>query len=185
LGNDRETNHTVRLAETQRAEAIGDVRREEKERVEIVRNERPEGKERPETARNEKAEEKDRAESVKGGKTATSRKKSWRIRLVDRRPSPACVNDEPVEQHRLVDDETVHQVSRGRTSPVSLLETRNEPLLPDCENHDCVWKSRLLEVEQSERLGIQGATVSLHLERREDVVFKAVDWMGGKLRREG
>jgi hypothetical protein len=142
-------------------------------------NVRPEETGRAETIRNVMSGERDRDGSIKSDAMGTVRKKAWRIRLVDRVPSPACVNDQPVEQHRLVDDE----VLSSKKSLVSLLEKRTEAPPRDSENHDCVWKSRLLELNRR-GLGIQGVTVLLHLERREDVIFKAVDWKGGDLRRE-
>ena len=125
--------------------------------------------------------ETEKAESIKKAKPPdTARKKTWRIRLVDRKPSPACVNDEPVEQHRLADDEVV---SLGRKSLASLLEQQNEMLPPASEDHECIWKSRLLE-QESRKLGIRGVTILVHLEEREDVVFKAFDGKGGELRME-
>jgi hypothetical protein len=143
------------------------------------RNVRPEETDRAETIRNVMSGEKDRDGSIKSDAMGTVRKKAWRIRLVDRVPSPACVNDQPVEQHRLADDE----VLSSKKSLVSLLEKRTDAPPPDSEKHDCVWKSRLLELNRR-GLGIQGVTVLLHLERREDVIFKAVDWKGGDLRRD-
>jgi hypothetical protein len=182
LGNEgRESDRNVRHEEKERVDIVHNRKTEEKVRAEAAGSVRRREKQRSETVRKENPEEKNRAESIKSDKTATPRKKSWRIRLVDRRSSPACVNDKPVAQHRLVDDEPI-TLNRGKKSLVSFLETPKEPQQIDSEDHDCVWKSRLLEVEQDERLGIQGVTVLLHFERREDVVFKAVDWMGGELR---
>jgi hypothetical protein len=94
-------------------------------------------------------------------------KSKWRLKLVDRKPSPACANDKFVEEHRLFDD----KVESGRqNSKLDLAEKRAE--LPGSKDHDCVWKSRLL----GQVLGIQGVTVLLHLQEKEDVIFKAVDW---------
>ena len=99
---------------------------------------------------------------------------------MDRKPSHACVNDESVEQHRLTDDEVV---SGGRNSALSLQEQWTDIPPPDAEDHECIWKSRLLE-QESKRLGIQGVTVLLYLEKRENVVFEAIDWKGGEVRME-
>ena len=158
-----EAGHKESLEERQMADSIDNVGPDECCRVQTVGNARTGGKE--------------ITESVKSGRSDTTRKKSWRIRLVDRVPSPTCVNDRPVDQHRLVDDETV---SRGRDSLVSLLERQADQPVPDSEDHDCIWKSRLLE--QNERLDIQSITVLLHFGRREDVIFRSVDWKGGELR---
>jgi hypothetical protein len=158
-----------KLTARERAAVVKQIikRQEEEARSEIVSKVKP--------------LEKDRAESVKGTKPPdTARKKRWRIRLVDRKPSHACVNDEPVEQHRLTDDEVV---SGGRNSALSLQEQWTDIPPPDAEDHECIWKSRLLE-QESKRLGIQGVTVLLYLEKRENVVFEAIDWKGGEVRME-
>jgi hypothetical protein len=164
----------------ERGETGRNIRPEEMERVERIRLGEPEGLQKAKAVRDVKLHGKDKAQSIKNSKGDNVKKKLWRIRLVDRVPSPACVNDESVRQHRLADDE----VLSSKKSPVSLLEKGAEALPSDSQNHDCVWKSRLLELNGRE-LGIQGFTVLLHLERREDIIFKAVDWKGGELRREG
>ncbi|KAE9379359.1 hypothetical protein N431DRAFT_364519 [Stipitochalara longipes BDJ] len=152
-------------ADGERSEAVMNKMQEEPAWVEMVCKANP--------------QEKETAESIKSAQPlGTTRKKTWRIRLVDRKPSLACVNDEPVEQHRLADDEIV---SRGRNSLVSLLEQRTEMPPPDAEEHECTWKNRLLE-RDSRRLGIRGVTVLFHLEEREDVIFQAIDWKGGEPR---
>lgn len=126
-------------------------------------------------------QKKGEAEDIKNVKPPdTARKKTWRIRLVDQKPNPACGNDEPLEQHILADDEVV---SLRRKSHASLQEQQNEMPPPDSEEHECIWKRRFLE-QRSRRLSIRGVTVLLHLEAREDVVFKAVGWEGGELRVE-
>jgi hypothetical protein len=111
----------------------------------------------------------------------TVRKKAWKIRLVDLWPSPVCVNDGPVEQHPQADCEVA---SRGKSFLASLLENGRDLSPTQTEEHNCVWKTRLLELEQIKGLGIQGVTVLLHLERREDVILEATEWKGGELKGE-
>lgn len=176
----QEPTRTERPGGGHRAEIVSNSKLEKKERGDTVRNGRLEKKETAGPAQEKKPEQKGTTESLKSNKTDAARNKSWRIRLVDRRPSPACVNDAAVQQHRLAEDEVV-TTSRGRTSLVSQLPKGTELTPPECDDRERVWKSRLLE-QESRGLRILGITVLLHLEKREDVVFKAVDWMGGELR---
>jgi hypothetical protein len=185
----------LKLHEKERVEKTRNVARDEQGQAKKARNDKLAGEETSDTTRNKKLDERaraetainkktelnDKVESVESGDLGTVRKKAWKIRLVDRQPSPVCVNDGPVEQHPQADCEVT---SRGTSFLASLLENDKELSPTETEEHNCVWKTRLLEFEQIEGLGIRGVTVLLHLDRREDVIFKATDWKGGELRRE-
>lgn len=185
----------LKLHEKERVEKTRNVARDEQGKAKKVRNEKLAGEETSDTTRNKKLDERargetlihkrpelnDRVESVESADMGTVRKRAWKIRLVDRQPSPVCVNDGPVEQHPQADCEVI---SRGTSFLASPFENDRKLSPMESEEHNCVWKTRLLELEQIEGLGIRGITVLLHLDRREDVIFKATNWKGGELRRE-
>jgi hypothetical protein len=189
------SNSKLKLHEKERVEKTRDVTRDEQGKAKTFRNEKLAGEKTSDTTRNKKLDERaraetvinkrpelnDRVESVESGDMGTVKKKAWKIRLVDRRPSPVCVNDGPVEQHPQADCEVN---SRRKSSLASLFENGRELSPTETEEHNCAWKTRWLELEQIEGLGIQGVTVLLHLDRREDVIFKATDWKGGELKGE-
>jgi hypothetical protein len=136
--------------------------------------------ERKESIHNVMPEEPERVQSAKSSNANTVRKMRWKLRLIDRKPSPACGNDGITREHRLVDDEV--EVDRGSNIFNIASPGKQTQLLPlDFENHECVWKSKLLG-QNIHVLGIRGVTVLLHLEGKEDVIFKAVDWEGGDQR---
>lgn len=185
----------LKLHDKERVEEMRNVARDEQGKARTVRNEKLAGEGASDTTRNKKLDERvraevvinttpkvnDRVDSVESGDIGNARKKAWKIRLVDRQLSPVCVNDGPVEQHPQAECEVI---SRGTSLLASLLENDIELSPAETEEHNCVWKTRLLELEQLEGLGIRGVTVLLHLDRREDVIFKATDWKGGEVRRE-
>ena len=189
------SNSKMKFHEKDRVEKTRSVARDEQGKPKMVCIEKMAGEEISDTAHNKKIGERaraealikkrpglnDRVESVESGEMGTVRKKAWKIRLVDRWPSPVCVNDGPVEQHPQADCEVA---SRGKSFLASLLENGRDLSPTQTEEHNCVWKTRLLELEQIKGLGIHGVTVLLHLERREDVIFEATEWKGGELKGE-
>jgi hypothetical protein len=185
----------LKFHETERVEKTRNMARDEQGKAKTVRNEELVGEEtsfrtcnktldegaRAETVIKKRPGLNDRVEIVGSGDTGTARKKAWEIRLIDRWPSPVCVNDGPVEQHPQADCEVA---SREKSSLSPPLEWDRELSPTETEEHNCVWKARLMELEQIEGLGIHGVTVLLHLDRREDVIFGATEWKGGELKRE-
>jgi hypothetical protein len=111
-------------------------------------------------------------------KTDATKMKKWRLRLVDRKPSPACGNDMSIQEHRLNND-----VASDVKPQPTLEEKQTELPTPNSEYHNCVWKSKALE-QKRQGLSLRGVTVLLHLDRREDVIFKTADWTGGEERAE-
>jgi hypothetical protein len=189
------SNSKLKLHEKDRAEKMRSMAHDELGKAKIVYNEKLAGEETSDTTNNKKIGDRaraeafikkrpglnDRVESVESGEIGTVRKKAWKIRLVDRWPSPVCVNDGPVEQHPQADCEAT---SREKSSLASLLEWDRELSPTETEEHNCVWKTKLLELELNKGLGIHGVTVLLHLDRREDVIFGATEWKGGEIKRE-
>jgi hypothetical protein len=110
-------------------------------------------------------EQEDRPES------GTVRKMKLKLKVVEKEPSPICAG----EEHKLSDDPEVYNGSAGKVD----------------EMHDCLWRRMFLE-EQYEKedretgkdrdCGIQGVTVLLHFEGRDDLVFKGELSSGGTLR---
>ena len=148
-----------------------------------------------------------RVEQLERTPSAASRKeggmekqKRWKLRLVDRKPSPKCQNDKTVEveEHGLSDDEVVDDENdckknhrdkgeeEHRFSDYQVVEVEKDvsskiASAPDRrqESHECVWKSIALEGQPGQRetwngcMGIKGITLLIHLDGREDLVVKA------------
>jgi hypothetical protein len=121
----------------------------------------------------------ERKPSVISQRSTSGNGKKWRLRLVDRRPSPCCEEEEEggSDGHRLSDDEIVHEDKRKEVGK-------------SLNNHDCVWKHRFLEGQNRQTeslpnkqglLDVTGITLVIHLEGREDLVINANSWKGGGL----
>jgi hypothetical protein len=126
-------------------------------------------------------EREERPTSEASSENGTMKKRKWKLRLVEKQPSPICSNDtiKTAEEHRLSDDAVVH--SSKETETIEDLE----------EMHECLWKRMFLE-EQRERgvreggedqnCGVKGISVVLHFEGRDDFVFRGELSSGGQLR---
>jgi hypothetical protein len=117
----------------------------------------------------------ERKPSASSQRTASGKGKKWRLRLVDRRPSPCCEQERDSDDHRLSDDEAVDEDKKNE---------RRKSLNSD----DCSSKRKFLEYQigrtesQPQRrglLGVTGITLVIHLEGREDLVINANSWKGG------
>ncbi|PBP24347.1 hypothetical protein BUE80_DR004643 [Diplocarpon rosae] len=133
---------------------------------------------------------------------AGSKRKNWKLKLVDRDPKSRKVAG---QQHDLRDDEIVveGQEKDGFKSQPSILaaslDWMEEMMVGGKEHnlsvdeavaevdreyaidHECVWKKRFEGVRsKKEDLGIQGITILIHLVGRKDLVARAESWTGGE-----
>jgi len=118
-------------------------------------------------------DQKQRPASVASSKNETKRSMKLKLKIADKEPSPICAG----EEHRLSDDSVLYN------------ERTRSPNADDM--HECLWKRLFLE-EQHERedretgrdgdCGIQGVTVLVHFEGRDDYVFKGELSSSGTLR---
>ncbi|KUJ21173.1 uncharacterized protein LY89DRAFT_729966 [Mollisia scopiformis] len=118
---------------------------------------------------------------------STDSTKKWRLRLVDKRPSPTCGNDNKrvVSEHRLADDRVGSSNFKARDRKV-MSEARMDLHKNSFDEHECTWKRMVLDVrdgknglcshKETASLGIMGVTIILHLEGKEDMVLKAGSW---------
>jgi hypothetical protein len=163
-----------KLSENQESKKIG---KERGERVELLS--RPfSPRMQNEQVRNERRlYDVERKPSANSQRSTNGNGKKWRLRLVDRRPSPCCAEEGGSDGHRLSDDEVVHEDKRKEVGK-------------SLNNHDCAWKHRFLEGQNGQTesqtnrrglLGVTGITLIIHLEGREDLVINANSWKGGGL----
>ena len=142
-----------------------------------------------------KGEQKADAER-KTGEVSITKKGKWQLSPVDRKPLPPCCNDEPVGEHNLSEDETVRllpekaPVREHTLSEDVIVDEGGREVVPAKEVHDCVWRNRFLDRngKRSRKGGeseLQGVTVVLRMEGKDDLVIEADLRKGGEVRASG
>lgn len=139
---------------------------------------------------NTKIIEDERPTSEASSKPGSVRKGKWRMKLLDKQPSPICCSNDSIKtvnsikEHRLSEDEMVPSSKTNGSAECRTVAKEVE------EMHECLWKRMFLDeqYESKEREdreqdgGVHGITVLLHFEGREDFVFKGEMSGGGQLR---
>ena len=134
------------------------------------------------------AERKTSATGSRAKTTKTKKKGKWGLSLVNKKPLPPCPNDAPVREHTLSEDETVDE--KGN----EVVPAMWDDSLMTNEEHDCVWRNRFL-ASQNERCQrrdqencntpLQGVTVVVHMEGKDDLVMEADLRKGSEVRATG
>ena len=129
--------------------------------------------------------------------SGSTKKRTWGLTLVDKKPTPPCHNDGPVKEHMLSDDATVPCANDSLVQEHTLTddeivdEKGNLSMLgtwvdstTKTEEHDCVWKARFVASQNGSRsqrgadqdcvdMPLQGVTVVVHMEGKDDLVIEA------------
>lgn len=135
------------------------------------------------------AERKTSATGNRAKSTKTKKKGKWGLSLADKKPLPPCPNDAPVREHTLSEDETVDE--KGN----EVVPAMWDDSLMTNEEHVCVWRNRFL-ASQNERRSqrgdqencntpVQGVTVVVHMEGKDDLVIEADLRKGSEVRASG